>query len=128
MKKHIFLLLMAVSPLALSGSAEKAEKSVRFDKTHYTYVASQHGPLAQGPESNFCDTLYREDGQPIQTPAVFKVSPSQAVQIASDKVGFSCAHKLGAQLFADDKQYYLVRLGYKPVAIVDGITGNAIKP
>jgi len=86
-------------------------------------VANQH--IGKGIINNDpCKTLYRDDGNDVVIPRNFKLKPHEAVIIAKQKLGYSCVNKLGAQLFADTSNYYIVRLGVTDNAIViDGTNG-----
>ncbi len=89
-------------------------------------VANQH--IGKGVMHNDpCKTLYRDDGNEVKMPKDFKLKPHEAVIIAKQKLGYSCINKLGAQLFADSSNYYLVRLGVTDNAIIiDGTNGAII--
>jgi len=71
-----------------------------------------------------CKTLYRDDDQTVVTPPNFKITPFEAIEIAKEKLEFSCSSKLGAQILSDGKSYHIVRLGVKQEAIIiNGING-----
>ncbi len=73
-------------------------------------VAVQH--IGKGIMSNdACKTIYREDGNAVETPHNFKITPFKAIEIAKEELGYSCSNKLGAQILSDGKSYYIVRLG-----------------
>ncbi len=71
-----------------------------------------------------CKTLYREDGHAVVTPPNFKITPFDAIEIAKEKLGYSCENKSGAQILSDGKSYHIVRLGVTRDAIViNGMNG-----
>lgn len=87
-------------------------------------VAWQH--IGKGiVNGDACKTLYREDGQAVISPENFKITPFDAIEIAKEKLGYSCGNKFGAQVLANGKSYYIVRLGVIDDAIIiNGMSGT----
>lgn len=86
-------------------------------------VAIQH--IGKGVmNGDACMTLYREDGGRVITPANFRITPYQAVAIANERLAYSCGHKLGARILADNENYYIVRLeNVQNAIIINGADG-----
>lgn len=87
-------------------------------------VAVQH--IGKGIlHGDACKTLYREGGHDVVTPENFKITPFEAVEIAKQKLGYSCGSKFGSQVLADGESYYIVRLGVAQDAIIiNGMYGT----
>lgn len=98
------------------------------DKTepNFEFVAIQH--IGKGiMNGDSCRTLYREDGHNVKTPEKFKITPYQVVMLAKENLGYSCGHKLGAQILADKENYYIVRLDFiQDAIIINGKNGSII--
>ena len=75
------------------------------------------------------------NGIKSEVPNDFKVTPAEAVRIATKEAGFICSNKLGAQLYADESKYYLGRLTLgiaeediiKTSIVIDGKSGEVVK-
>ncbi|HEY9036770.1 MAG TPA: hypothetical protein VIM96_08690 [Pseudomonadales bacterium] len=90
------------------------------------YVATQW--IGKGYENNDpCNSLSRKDGLEIKAPEHFELSPLEAVQIASHNNEFACTHKWGATVWADQTNYYLVRLSFDTAIIINGKSGALSK-
>ena len=73
-----------------------------------------------------CKRLYLEDGSDVVTPTNFKLKPHEAVIIAKNNLDYLCTHKWGAQIYADNDNYYIVRLDVINDAIIINGTNGAI--
>lgn len=89
-------------------------------------VAVQH--IGKGiMNGDACKTLYREDGKAVVSPINFKITPFDAIEIAKEELGYSCNNKLGAQILAHGKFYYIVRLSDTEGAIIiNGENGSIV--
>ena len=71
-------------------------------------------PILIGSQFLSCDHFINLDGDKVnnlETPVNFKISPREALKIVKDKTGFDCHNKMGAQIYADERYYYFVRIG-----------------
>ncbi len=81
--------------------------------------------VGNGYEGNDpCNSLYKEDGSLVKTPSNFVITPYKAVKIAYNNINYSCSNKLGAQIYADNQNYYITRLGdLNQAIIIHGASG-----
>ena len=71
-------------------------------------------PVLIGSQFISCDhfiNLDKEKVKDLEIPGSFKISPKVALQIVKEKTNFKCHHKMGAQIYADKRYYYFVRIG-----------------
>jgi len=81
-------------------------------------VAVQHTGANTIVFEDPCKSLYRNDGLEVVAPQNFKLNPYEAIEIAHNRLGYSCTNKFAAQIFADSQNYHIVRLGVTSDAIV----------
>lgn len=95
-------------------------------------------PTLIGSQLLSCDHFINLDKVKVnnlETPTNFKITPKTALRIVKQKTSFKCHHKIGAQIYADDKYYYFVRMGFRNTlnlndaittirVIVSGIDGS----
>lgn len=113
MKYIIFFILLFIA------GCNETQPSLEF-------VAVQH--VGKGViDGDACKTLYRKDGHAVTVPSNFKITPFEAIEIAKDKLNYSCSNKLGVQIFSDGKSYHIVRLGLTEDAIVINGTNGAME-
>lgn len=117
LKVALVLALVVTNPVAGHAEDEIAEPVL---------LGLQWG-ANQGHESDACKAIYRQDGKDVLTPVQFRISPYEAIKLAEARLGFSCRHKWGAQIYASSTHYFIARAGNLSRAIViDGITGELV--
>jgi hypothetical protein len=71
-------------------------------------------PILIGGQFISCDHFINLDkvkANDLDMPVNFQITPRMALRIVKEKTEFNCHHKMGAQIYADDRFYYFVRIG-----------------